>query len=168
LEAIDESTVEAFLRHRPSCTCPVRKWSRFSYPAGAKHFLAVLRQMGLASHIEKTVLPEDEVLEAFLEHMTKVRGAADTSASVYVKHLRPFLQSIYIDGKFPFSALTARDVEAWVARRAERCKPKTAKLSCSALRAFFRFLKLRGEIAYPSMRRFPRSRTGACLPYRST
>jgi len=149
LEAIDESTVEAFLRHRPSCTCPVRKWSRFSYPAGAKHFLAVLRQMGLASHIEKAVLPEDGVLEAFLEHMTKVRGAAVTTALVYVQHLRPFLQSIYIDGKFPFSALTARDVEAWVARRAERCRPKTAKLSCSALRAFFRFLRLRGEIALP-------------------
>jgi site-specific recombinase XerD len=105
--------------------------------------------MGLAPQIEKTVLPEDEVLEAFLEHMTKVRGAADTSAWVYVRHLRPFLQSIYTGGKFPFSALTARDVEAWVARRAERCKPKTAKLSCTALRAFFRFLKLRGEIALP-------------------
>ena len=149
LGAVDESTVEAFLRHRPSCTCPVRKWSRFSYPAGAKHFLAVLRQMGLASHIEKAVLPEDEVLEAFVEHMTKVRGAAVTTALVYVQHLRPFLQSIYTGGTFPFSALTARDVEAWVARRAERCKPKTAKLSCSALRAFLRFLKLRGEIALP-------------------
>jgi site-specific recombinase XerD len=105
--------------------------------------------MGIAPHIEKSVLPEDEVLEVFAEHMTKVRGAADTSARAYVRHLRPFLRSIYTDGTFPFSALTARDAEAWVARRAERCKPKTAKLSCTALRAFFRFLKLRGEIALP-------------------
>ena len=149
LGAVDESTVEAFLHDRPSCTSPVPRSSHHHYRAGAKHFLAVLRQMGLAPHIEKTVLPEDEVLEAFLEHMTKVRGAADTSAWVYVKHLRPFLQSIYTGGTFPFSALTARDVEAWVARRVELYKPKTAKLCCSALRAFFRFLRLRGEIALP-------------------
>ena len=144
LGAVDESTVEAFLRHRPSCTCPVMRWSHRHYRAGVKHFLAVLRQMGLAPQIEKTVLPEDEVLEAFLEHMTKVRGATDTSAWVYVQHLRPFLQSIYTGGKFPFSALTARDVEAWVARRAERCKPVKV-LSRLFKGKFLSFLKKANE-----------------------
>jgi site-specific recombinase XerD len=108
-----------------------------------------MRQMGLAAQIEKTVLPEDEVLETFLEHMTQVRGATETSAWTYAKQLRPFLQSIYTGGTFPFAAITARDVEAWVTRRAERCKPGTAKQCCTALRAFFRFLRLRGEIALP-------------------
>jgi len=86
------------------------------------------------------------VLQEFQEHLIKVRGAAETSASLYARHLRPFLQSIYTGGEFAFSSITARDVEASVTRKAEIHKAETVKLYCTSLRAFFRFLRLRGEI----------------------
>jgi len=147
---VDESRMGEFLRHLPSCACPVPGKGPYRLcHAAVSHFLAVLREMGLAPEIQKTSLPEDAVLQAFQEHLTKTRGAAETSASLYARHLRPFLQSICNDGKFAFSSITPRDVEAAVMHRAGLYKAKTVKLYCTSLRAFFRFLKLRGEIELP-------------------
>jgi site-specific recombinase XerD len=147
---VDESRINEFFEHLPSCTCPVsgRGGYRLCY-AALGHFLSVLREMGIAPPVTKAVLPEDEVLKAFQEHLTKVRGTAETSALLYARHLRLFLQGIYTDGKFDFHALTVKDVEASVVQKATRCKPKTVKLYCTALRALFRFLRLRGEIELP-------------------
>lgn len=148
--AVDESTIEEFFEHLASCGCPVS--GRGSYRlchAALGHFLTVLREMGLAPPGSSSVLPEDEVLQTFREYLTKVRGAVETSACVYVRHLRPFLQGIYTDGRFAFHAITVRDVEAFVVRLASRYKPKTVKTYCTSLRAFFRFLRLTGEIEIP-------------------
>lgn len=147
---VDESTIEEFIDHLAFCTCPVS--GRGSYRlchAAVSHFLSVLRKMGLAPPACRPVMPEDEVLQKFKEHLTQVCGIAETSASLYARHLRPFLQGIHKGGKFAFNALTARDVEASVVRRATRYKPKTVKLYCTSLRAFFRFLRLTGEIELP-------------------
>lgn len=147
---VDESRIEEFIEHLASCTCPVsgRGGYRLCH-AAVGHFLSVLREMGLAPPLTRLVLPEDEVLQAFQDHLMKVRGTAETSASLYARHLRPFLQGIYTSGKFAFDAVTVKDVEEAVAQRATQCKPKTVKLYCTSLRAFFRFLRLRGEIALP-------------------
>lgn len=148
---VDESTIEEFIDHLAFCTCPVS--GRGSYRlchAALSHFLTILRKMGLAPPASRPVLPEDEVLKTLQEHLTKVCGIAETSASLYVRHLRPFLQDIHKGGgKFAFHALTARDVETSVVGRAKRYKPKTVKLYCSSLRAFFKFLRLIGEIELP-------------------
>lgn len=147
---VDESRIKEFIDHLASCTCPVP--GRGSYRlchAAVRHFLTVLREMGLAPPVCRPVLPEDEVLQAFQDHLTRVRGTVETSALLYARHLRPFLQGIYIGGKFAFHAVTVRDVEASVARMATKYKPETVKLYCTSLRAFFRFLRLRGEIELP-------------------
>jgi len=147
---VDESKMKEFLGHFASCTCPVSSGGTYRLcHAAVSHFLTVLREMGLAPPVRRSVLPEDVVLQTFHEHLTKVRGAAETSASLYTRHLRPFLQGIYTDGKFVFRTITSRDVEASVAHRAALYKPKTVKLYCTALRAFFRFLRLTGEIELP-------------------
>jgi len=147
---VDESRIKGFLEHLASCTCPVSSGRSYRHCRAAMgHFLAVLREMGLAPPAYKPVLPEDGILEAFQEHLTKVRGTVESSAALYVSQLRPFLQGLYRDGNFAFRALTARDVEASVARMATRYKPKTVKSYCSSLRAFLRFLRLRGEIELP-------------------
>lgn len=145
---VDESTMEAFLRHLPSCTCPVpgRGTYRLCH-AAVSHLLAVLREMGLAPQAQKTVLPEDELLQAFQGYLVNVRGAVEASASLYARHVRPFLQSVYAKGEF--RSVTAKDVETSVTRRAVLYKPKTVKSYCTSLRAFFRFLRLRGEIEVP-------------------
>jgi len=147
---VDESRIEEFIAHLASCTCPVsgRGGYRLCH-AAVGHFLSVLREMGLAPTVTRPVLPEDEVLQAFQEHLMKVRGTAETGASLYARHLRPFLQDIYTGEKFAFHAVTVKDVEASVVQKATQCKPKTVKLYCTSLRAFFRFLRLRGEIALP-------------------
>jgi len=144
---LNEAAIKKFLDHFTSCTCPVP--GRGSYRlcrAAMNHFLKILREMGIVASVCKPVLPEDEILHTFQEHLTKVRGITKTSASLYTRHLRPFLQAIYIGGKFDFLTLTAKNVEVSVARRAAQCKPKTAKIYCTSLRAFFRFLRLTGEI----------------------
>ena len=147
---VDESRIKEFLEHLTSCICPVP--GRGSYRlchAAVSHFLAVLREMGFAPPAYRPVFPEDEVLQTFQEHLMKVRGTVATTASLYARHLRVFLQGINKDGTFAFDAVTGRDVEASVAFMATRCKPKTVKLYCTSLRAFFRFLKLTGQIEFP-------------------
>lgn len=147
---VDKAMVEKFLEHLTSCSCPIS--GRGSYRhchAAMGHFLTVLRAMSLAPPACRPVLPEDDVLQAFREHLTQVCGMAETSASLYARHLRPFLQSIYAEGKFAFHTLTARTVEASVVTMATRYKPKTVKLYCTSLRAFFRFLRLTGKIDLP-------------------
>ena len=147
---VDESRLEGFLGHFASCTCPVSSGGTYRLcHAAVGHFLTVLREMGLSPPGRRSVLPEDAVLKTFHEYLIKVRGAAETSASLYTRHLRPFLQSIYTGGKFAFRAITSKDVEASVTHRAALYKPKTVKLYCSSLRVFFRFLRLTGEIELP-------------------
>jgi len=144
---VDESTIQEFLDHLASCSCPVSGWNsdRLCH-AALNHFLTVLREMGFAPPAFRPVFPEDEVLKTFQEHLTQVRGTTKTSALLYARHLRPFLRGIHTEGKFAFHAITARDVEAFVTSMAMRHKPKTVKLCCSSLRAFFRFLRLTGKI----------------------
>jgi len=75
----------------------------------------------------------------------KVRGTTESTASLYSRHLKPFLHSIYRDGRFAFHEITAKYVEESVTHKATTYKPKTVKSYCSSLRAFFRFLRLTGE-----------------------
>jgi site-specific recombinase XerD len=75
----------------------------------------------------------------------KARGSAESTASLYSRQLKPFLQGIYRDGSFAFHEISAKRVEAFVAHKATTHKSKTVKSYCSSLRAFFRFLRLRGE-----------------------
>lgn len=154
---VDESRIKEFLDHLASCTCPVSgRGSHRLCQAAVRHFLSVLREMGLAPPIRRSVLPEDEVLQAFQEYLTKVRGTVGSSALLYARRLRPFLQSICINGKFAFHGITIRDVEASVAHSAMRYKPKTVKSYCTSLRAFFRFLRLTGKIELPLEDAVPR------------
>lgn len=149
-EEVSEATIKEFYDHFGSCTCSIP--GRGSYRlchAALNNFLRILREMDLVSPACKPVLPEDKILQMFQEHLTKVQGLTETSSSVYVRHLRPFLQNICIREMFPFNELSAKDVEMSVLRRATQYKPKTTKLYCTALRAFFRFLKLSGKINRP-------------------
>jgi site-specific recombinase XerD len=145
---VDKSMIEEFIDHLASCSCPVSGWNteRLCH-AALNNFLTVLREMGLAPPAAcRPVFPEDEVLKAFREHLTQVRGTANVSALLYARYIRTFLRNIHTEGKFAFHAITARDVEAFVTSMAMRYKPKTVKLYCSSLRAFFRFLRLTGKI----------------------
>jgi len=147
---ISESTIKEFINHFPFCTCPVSGKGGYRLcHAALKHFLTVLRKMGLASAAFRKVLPEDEVLQSFQKHLIQVRGITEASAALYARHLKLFLQDIQVGGKFAFHALTARNVESSVIAIAGRYKPETVKLYCSSLRAFFKFLRLTGKIETP-------------------
>ncbi len=150
LGEVRETTIKEFYDHFGSCTCNVPgKGSYRMCRAAFNNFLHILREMDLAPPVCKPILPEDNILQMFQKHLTKVCGITDTSASVYIRHLRPFLQNIYTGEIFPFNSLTAKDVEMYIVCIAPLYKPKTIKLYCTSLRAFFRFLKLLGKIDRP-------------------
>ena len=144
---VDESKIAEFLTHLTSCRCPVSGRGTYRHcHAAVNHFLAVLRELGLAPPpAPKAALPYDNVLQTFRNHLTKVRGTTESTASLYSRHLKPFLQGIYRGGRLAFREITARYVEASVAHKATTYKPKTVKSYCTSLRAFFRFLRLTGE-----------------------
>lgn len=145
-----EAKIKEFYDHLGSCICPIPGRGSFRLcHAALGHFFHILTDMDLLEPIPEPVSPEDKILQEFREHLLKVHGITETSASVYIMHIKPFLQTIYTEEDYPFNALSAKDVENFVTRKAARYKPKTSKLCCTALRAFFRFLKLQGKIDLP-------------------
>jgi site-specific recombinase XerD len=144
---VDEPKLSEFLTHLVSCRCPVSRSRTYRQcHAALNHLLAVLRELGLAPPpVLQATLPYDNVLQSFRKHLTEVRGTTESTASLYLRHLKPFLQDIYREGKLNFREITVSHVKASVAHKATTYKPKTVKSYCTSLRAFFRFLRLIGE-----------------------
>ncbi len=109
---VDESKIAEFFSHLHSCKCSIS--GRGSYRlchAALKHFLAVLRELGLAPPpTPKATLPYDNVLQAFQKYLTKVRGTTGSTASLYSRQLKPFLQGIYRGERLAFQEITVRHV----------------------------------------------------------
>jgi site-specific recombinase XerD len=84
---------------------------------------------------------------AFTQHLTQERGLAQATLASYSLIVRLFVSERFGAGPFCLAGLRADDVTGYVLRHAHDRSPAYAKLMVKALRAFFRFLYLRGEIA---------------------
>jgi integrase/recombinase XerD len=131
LDAVDERTIDAFLRTQPGG--PARHGRTLC------DFLAHLRTAGLAAW-PPLASPSrlDEWVERYERHLRVERGACQTTIETHVGLARPFLERhVGADGSL---ALTAADITAYLQREVQRRSPARAKHVVWVLRTLLRYL----------------------------
>ncbi|MEP7023026.1 MAG: site-specific integrase [Actinomycetota bacterium] len=103
----------------------------------------------------------EDLLAAFDEHLRRTRGVCAGTRCNYRRYAGAFLQAVCGDGPVDATAVRAGDVAGFVGDLACRYRPGTVGLAASALRSFFRFLRVAGlrgdrlEDAVPMVPRRP-------------
>ena len=100
----------------------------------------------LSPHFNDGRVPEsvDDVLDAFEAHLRTARGATPSTCRGYTFFVGEFLRATFGTSPLRFLELSADAVISFVAGRAARSSPGTAKLVTTALRSFFQYLQVRG------------------------
>jgi len=88
----------------------------------------------------------DLIEDAYREYLDKDRQLADRTQAIYTPFIRTFLSERYGTTKPRLARLTANDVIRFIQRHVHDGCRKRAKLMVTALRSFFRFLRLRGDV----------------------
>ena len=155
LADIQEALVTQYIaersRHRP----------RFRGDARAlAQFLSLLREANvIAPRPIPTRDPREDLLQTYSIYMERKRGLALKSIASHLWYLRPFLQELGISTSADVARLSGREVAAYVERHAGDRGVTTARIMCSRLRVFVRYLYGEGFIvvdltsAFPSIRR---------------
>ena len=105
----------------------------------------------------------ESLVAAFDEHLRRVRGVCLGTRRNYAGYVGQFLVTVFGEGVVQPMKIGAPEVVAFVADLAGRYRPRTVELAASALRSFFRFLRMEGlgndrlEDTVPMM---PRRNTG--------
>lgn len=155
LEDLDEVLVSKYLaersRHRPARGGDARAFSRL---------LSVLREANvIAPRVLPPRNPREDLLEAYHLFLERKRGLAPMSIASHLWFLRPFLEEIGITSNADLERLSDRDVALYVERHVGDHGATTARIMCSRLRVFLRYLHSEGLVAVdltasiPSIRR---------------
>lgn len=152
LATLTEEIVRQFLDgHLPRCRCtvPVGSRSHGSAAVAMVHLLLVLRKTG---RIAPAPIPPptsvDLAIQKYDAHLQSARGATTQTREEYTRYVREFLQGCSgVGNQLDVGDISARQVMEFVAGRARRCKPGTAKLVATALRSFLRFQQMQGRCA---------------------
>lgn len=152
---IQEGLVSKYLversRHRPARTGDGRALSRL---------LWVLREARIiAPRVLPQRDPQEDLLDAYHHYLERKRGLAPISIASHLWFLRPFLKEIGIASNADVGRLSGREVATYVERHAGDHGATTARIMCSRLRVFLRYLHCEGLLdadltaSVPSIRR---------------
>jgi len=155
LADVDDALVGRYLaersRHRPPQKADGRALERL---------LAVFREAKvIAPRPAPARDPREDLLKAYHLYLTRQRGLAPASIASHLWFLRPFLEATRITTASDVARLSGRDVALYVERRAGHRGATTARIMCSRLRVFLRYLHAEGLVAadlataIPSIRR---------------
>ncbi|MGG7582261.1 site-specific integrase [Rhizobium sp. Nf11,1] len=153
---LGEVHVDRFLKHR------FEHWSRDAGDRSAlRRLLSALRDEDLipaALPVERT--EHEQIVDVFATYLSNERGlAASTVVSHKLLSLR-FLREVCPGGADGFAALTPEIVIGYVERHALDGSADSGKAMCGVVRAFLRYLHLKGFIStaladcVPSIRRW--------------
>lgn len=118
-------------------TAALRQFLDFLGPKG------VIRAKTVTAHRGSPVEQATQAFEVYLRHE---RLLAETTITYYVTFVREFLADRFGRGRVTLARLCAGDVVRFVQRRATQLHVKRAKQLATALRAFLRYARYRGDI----------------------
>ena len=84
------------------------------------------------------------LVDAFEEHLRKVRGAQLETRQAYTRYARQFLDSVFADDRVDPRAIEPSGVVRFIEAKSRRWRPGSVKMAASALRSLFRFLHVLG------------------------
>lgn len=141
LTNLDERVLERYLMHR------ARKQSIQSGDRAAlKRLLSVLRQANLIPLAPlPPTMPEEQIFEKFADYLRQERGLAPKSITRHLPVIRRFLREVCPAGTDDLDKIRQGDVIRYVERHARDGSAASGKAMCWSLRAFLRYLYLRGS-----------------------
>jgi integrase/recombinase XerD len=119
--------------------------------AAVRLFLDFLRHKGVIDSKTVTLArrsPVEHATQAFESYLRHERMLAEATITYYVTFVREFLANRFGRGRVTLARLCAGDVVRFVQRRAPRLHVKRAKQLTTALRAFLRYGRYRGDITH--------------------
>ena len=142
---LNEDHVAQFFDHRS------QHWNIDSGDRSAlRRLLSALRNQGLIAATTPVELsPQEHILEAFSAYIHNDRGLARSTTERQKLLIRRFLEEVDPEGTCDFGALTPEIIIGYVERHALDGAPDSGKAMCWTLRAFLRYLHLKGLIAAP-------------------
>jgi site-specific recombinase XerD len=163
---LDEVMVERYLRYRGA-----RQSIQPGDRAALKRWLSVLRETGTIAPAAPALLTgHDRIFAAFEAYLRTERGLAAKSIVRHIPVIRRFLHEVCPGGDDDLGKITQESVIRYIERHAQDWSPKTGKVMCWSLRAFFRYLHHRGmnpralADSVPSMRRWRHATLPTYLP----
>lgn len=135
--------LESFVRHRRRTRRPKRDGRDV-----LDRLLEQLRAAGVApaAKVRRSTRPVDRLLDEFARYLVQVRGLAASTVVRYRPFVQRFLEARFGAGALRLSRLRPTDLRAAVLRMARCGSRGQARELVVALRAFLRWLQLRGDI----------------------
>src|SRR5204863_4726590 len=139
---VDEERCRQFLRHRRRRRLHRGDW------AALRSLLRYLREAGVIATASIPVVDDESVVleQAFGAYLLREKGVSPATEMNYRREIRAFLHHRFRRGSVTPSAIRPHDLHRFVLSRAQHVAPARVKLSVTALRAFARFLRLRGDV----------------------
>ena len=88
--------------------------------------------------------PLDELIEAFQEHLRRTRGTDPPERQKKARYVRMFVEHVTEDDPVDVLGFAAPDVIGFIVSLLDRYRPNTIRHVSTALRGFFRFLRMEG------------------------
>lgn len=144
VDNLDESAIARFF-HRRRRYDPVRSGDT----AAIRSLVDLLRDLGVlpARSAEESGSQRHPTEIGFEQYLRQERCLSQATLLNTLPFVRHFLADRFGTGPVSLAAVRASDITHFVLRYARTLSPSRAKLLVGALRSYFRFLYLRGEIA---------------------
>jgi site-specific recombinase XerD len=139
---VDGERCRQFLHHRRRRRLRRGDW------AALRLLLRYLREAGVIATTSTPVVDDESAAleQAFGAYLLREKGVSPATDMNYRQEIRAFLHHRFRRGAVTPSAIGAHDLHRFVLSRAQQVAPARVKLSVTALRAFARFLRLRGDV----------------------
>ena len=136
--------LRAFARAPHSrCDCPFPEKPTHNAFSAMKPFLGILQRRGIAPAPKPP--PFASELDGFGAYLQEVRGVADETRLTRLRALAGGLSVLMPAGRFHLRKLTVPAINALVASFAEKRQIQKARWMADTLRAFCRYLDMKGE-----------------------
>jgi integrase/recombinase XerD len=145
LSDLNHIVIEEYLQHRRA-----RGYVSRLTPRGLALILDSLRAIDVVSRFEAAPVDDSPVIQLLREfeaHLLELRGVQGCTANRYSHEVRPFLDLLKVADIGDLKALTSGVVSRYLLREIRRSKSGYLKYKVTALRAFLRFLHVRGLCA---------------------
>jgi site-specific recombinase XerD len=133
-----------YLRHRARHLRPIQGDS-----GALSNLMDFLRLQGAIPdqrQTERRLTPVEQLTQAFEAYLLEARALARATIVNYLPFVHGFLKDRFGHGPVTLAHLCANDVVRFVQRQVPRLHLKRAKLMTTALRAFLRYTRYRGEV----------------------
>jgi site-specific recombinase XerD len=118
-------------------------------PTALDHLIAFLRTQGVIPKRERStalLVPAERCVQSYARYLRQDRALAEATIINYVPFIREFLKDRFGHETVKLSCLRAEDIIRFVRHRARHLHVKRAKLMTTALRSFFQYARMKGEV----------------------